>query len=58
MKRVPAVLGAQRAHYFLSKRREAEGSGTTAYAWYVWDKNAPGSTELKWFEPGYKAKFS
>lgn len=38
---------------------EPKGSGTTAYAWYVWDKDAtPGLTELKWFEPGYKAKFS
>ena len=33
------------------------GSGTTAYAWFVWDKNAIG-TELKWFKPGYKARFS
>lgn len=32
------------------------GSGTTAYAWFVWDKDATG-TELKWFKPGYKAKF-
>jgi hypothetical protein len=37
---------------------EPKGSGTTAYAWFVWDKGAPGSTELKWFDPGYKAKFS
>jgi hypothetical protein len=35
-----------------------KGSGTTAYAWFVWDKNAPNSTELKWFEPGLKAKYS
>lgn len=35
-----------------------KGSGTTAYAWFVWDKDAPGKTELKWFEPGYKAKYS
>lgn len=34
-----------------------KGSGTTAYAWFVWDKNASG-TELKWFKPGYKAKYS
>ncbi len=33
------------------------GSGTTAYAWFVWDKDSPG-TELKWFKPGYKAKYS
>ena len=34
------------------------GSGTTAYAWFVWDKQAKGKTELKWFDPGYKAKFA
>jgi len=35
-----------------------KGSGTTAYAWFVWDKDAPTGTELKWFEPGYKARYS
>lgn len=35
-----------------------KGSGTTAYAWFVWDKDAPSTTELKWFKPGYKAQFS
>lgn len=35
-----------------------KGSGTTAYAWFVWDKDAAGQTELKWFKPGYKAKYS
>jgi hypothetical protein len=34
-----------------------QGSGTTAYAWFVWDKNAPNGTELKWFKPGYKHRF-
>jgi hypothetical protein len=34
------------------------GSGTTAYAWFVWDKDAPTGTELKWFKPGYKARYS
>lgn len=34
-----------------------QGSGTTAYAWFVWDKDAAGRTELKWFEPGYKTRF-
>jgi hypothetical protein len=33
------------------------GSGTTAYAWFVWDKKSSG-TELKWLKPGYKAQFS
>ena len=37
---------------------EPKGSGTIAYAWFVWDKDAQGPTELKWFDPGYKAKFS
>lgn len=37
---------------------ERRGSGTTAYAWFVWDKSAPSGTELKWFKPGYKARFS
>lgn len=35
-----------------------QGSGTTAYAWFVWDKDAPSGTALNWFKPGYKAKFS
>jgi hypothetical protein len=35
-----------------------QGSGTTAYAWFVWDKDAANGTEMKWFKPGYKAKFS
>jgi hypothetical protein len=26
---------------------QPKGTGTTAYAWFVWDKDAPGSTELK-----------
>jgi hypothetical protein len=37
---------------------EPKGSGTTAYAWFVWDKAAPGRTELKWFKPGYKARYA
>ncbi len=34
-----------------------KGTGTTAYAWMVWDKDAANGTELKWLKPGYKAKF-
>ena len=41
---------------FYPKGAERKGSGTTAYAWFVWDKDAPNGTELKWFKPGYKAK--
>lgn len=35
-----------------------KGTGTTAYAWFVWDKDAPGQTELRWLPPGYKARYS
>jgi hypothetical protein len=37
---------------------ERKGSGTTAYAWFVWDKDATGTTELKWLRPGYKARYA
>jgi hypothetical protein len=33
------------------------GTGTTAYAWFVWDKSAAPSTELLWLKPGYKARY-
>ena len=39
---------------FYPKGVEPKGSGTTAYAWFIWDKDAPGTTELKWFKPGYE----
>lgn len=35
-----------------------KGTGTTAYAWFVWDKDASSGTELKWFKPGYKARYA
>jgi|SRR5665213_1967392 len=36
-----------------------KGSGTTAYAWFVWDKqNVTRTTELKWLPLGYKARYS
>lgn len=37
---------------------EAKGNGTTAYAWFIWDKGAPSHTELKWLPPGLKSKYS
>jgi hypothetical protein len=43
---------------FYPKGVDPKGSGTTAYAWFVWDKDAASATELKWFKPGFKAKFS
>lgn len=36
---------------------QPKGSGTTAYAWFVWDKDAVGRTELKWLKPGYKSRY-
>lgn len=42
---------------FYPTNAERKGSGTTAYAWFVWDKEASG-TELKWFQPGYKARYA
>lgn len=43
---------------FYPKNAVRKGSGTTAYAWFVWDKNHVGATQLKWLPTGYKAKYS
>jgi hypothetical protein len=43
---------------FYMKGAQLAGSGTTAYAWFVWDKDHTGPTELAWFKPGYKARFA
>ncbi len=43
---------------FYPKGVEAKGGGTTAYAWFVWDKEASGQTELRWIKPGYKSRHS
>jgi hypothetical protein len=43
---------------FYKKGAKKAGSGTTAYAWFVWDKDSSGPTELGWFKPGYKARYS
>jgi len=42
---------------FYPKGAKIAGSGTTAYAWFIWDKARSGPTELKWFRPGYKAQY-
>ena len=41
---------------FYPSGAEVKGSGTTAYAWFVWEKDGPSGTELKWLQPGYKAR--
>lgn len=43
---------------FYPKGAVIAGSGTTAYAWFVWDKDHSGATELAWLKPGFKARFS
>lgn len=43
---------------FYPKGVVASGSGTTAYAWFVWDRDHAGPTELAWFKPGFKARYS
>jgi hypothetical protein len=43
---------------FYPAERWLKGTGTTAYAWFVWDKDAPDRTELKWLKPGYRARYS
>lgn len=47
---------SERITFYMKGAKQA-GSGTTAYAWFVWDKDAS-STELKWFKPGYKARYT
>lgn len=39
---------------FYPKGAVRRGSGTTAYAWFVWDHEHLGPTELKWIPLGYK----
>lgn len=43
---------------FYPKNAVKAGSGTTAYAWFVWDTSAPEGTRLNWFKPGYKKRYS
>jgi hypothetical protein len=42
---------------FYPKGAKIAGSGTTAYAWFVWDKNHAGPSQLAWFRPGYRVRF-
>jgi len=41
---------------FYPKGAKRLGSGTTAYAWFVWDKSELGKAELRWLPPGYKSR--
>jgi hypothetical protein len=37
---------------------ERKGTGTTAYAWFVWDTAAPTRSEIRWLKPGYRGRYS
>ncbi|HYD99494.1 MAG TPA: hypothetical protein VEH84_08930 [Alphaproteobacteria bacterium] len=39
---------------FYPKNAEVKGSGTTAYAWFVWDKEATEAGQIGWIRPGLK----
>lgn len=41
---------------FYPKGAVRKGSGTTAYAWFVWDKQHSGPTQLNWLPVGYKQR--
>ena len=36
--------------------KQTAGGGTTAYAWFVWDRQADSGTQLGWIPPGSKPK--
>lgn len=42
---------------FYPKGSEVRGSGTTAYAWFVWDKEEHEKSSLKWIPTGMKARY-
>jgi hypothetical protein len=44
---------------FYKAGAERKGSGTTAYAWFVWDKSEEdAATQLKWIEPGFRRRYA
>jgi hypothetical protein len=48
---------SERITFYMRDAKRA-GAGTTAYAWFVWDKSVTNcETQLRWFKPGYKAKY-
>jgi len=43
---------------FYPSGMERSGGGTTAYAWFVWDSQHGGPTELAWLRPGLRERFA
>jgi hypothetical protein len=41
---------------FYPKGAERKGSGTTAYAWLVWDKMSADQSRIGWISPGHKIR--
>ncbi|WP_082641328.1 hypothetical protein [Bradyrhizobium yuanmingense] len=33
------------------------GTGTTAYAWFVWEQGCSSASELRWLKPGYRTSY-
>ena len=42
---------------FYPKGAIRKGTGTTAYAWFIWDKSYFGDTKLYWLKPIYKNNY-
>ncbi len=43
---------------FYPRGKQRQGSGTTAYAWFIWDKTQKKQpTEIHWIPVGYKKKY-
>ena len=51
-------LGLQRKDYFLPCRRGAQGIGHHGIRLVRMVGHAAGTTELRWFRPGYKAQYT
>jgi len=43
---------------FYPQNSIVKGSGTTAYAWFVWDKDHSGHSNVRWLPTGIKKKYS
>ena len=48
---------SERVTFYASGARQ-KGSGTTAYAWFIWDREAIIGRELNWFGRGTRARYS
>lgn len=41
----------KRISLYPAGHKGGSGSGTTSYAWFVWEREKPAATELKWISP-------